>query len=167
MKTKSLFTKTSMVLVGGTVILLVCLPEKSRACHDHPNPIAFQHPIVNESDLLPNGMMAVVYKHEDEDKVVHVTVHRIHMVMAGYHPMLPERRDPQYTVLQTDGTLNPMTYVIRTNALYYGIGQDTLGFPTKTWIDPNEDGLNGNEQATFRSAEPKEHMTAQAQASRR
>jgi len=164
MKTKSLFTKTATVLVGGTVIFLACLPSVAWACHEHPNPRAFRHPLANESDLLPNGMMAVIYKHEHGEEVIHVTVHRIHMVMAGYHPMLPERRDPQYTVLQTDGTLNPMTYVIHTNALYYGIGQDTLGFPTKTWIDPEEDGLNGNEQATFHAAKPNERMTAQVPA---
>ncbi|MDA0739018.1 MAG: hypothetical protein O2999_11770 [Nitrospirae bacterium] len=162
MKTKSLFTKTATVFVGGTVVLLACLPSESWACHEHPNPIAFQHPLTNESDLLPNGMMAVIYKHEGEEEVVHVTVHRIHMIMAGYHPMLPEKRDPQYTVLQTNGTLSPMTYVILANPLFYGTGRDAIGFPTKTWIDPNEDGLNGNEQATFRTAKPKEQMTAQA-----
>ena len=162
MKTTSFFSKTATVLVGGTVVLLTCFSSESWACHEHPNPIAFQHPLANESDLLPNGMMVVVYKYEQGDEVIHVTIHRVHMILAGYHPMLPERRDPKYTVLQTDGTLNPMTYVIRTNALYYGIGKDVIGFPTKSWIDPDEDGLNGNEQATFHPAKPMEQMTAQA-----
>ncbi len=158
MKTKSYFSKTATV-IGGTVILLVCLPFGSLACHDHPNPLAFQHPLPNESDLLPNGMMAIVYQHEQGEQAIHVTVHRIHMIMAGHYPRLPERRDPQYTVLQTDGTLNPMTYVIITNALMYGTGRDSLGFPTKTWIDSNEDGLNGNERASFQTAKLLEKAT--------
>lgn len=153
MKTKSLFSKTATVLVGGAVFLLACLPSESWACHELPNPIAFQHPLTKESDLLPNGMMAIVYQHEQGEQALHVTMHRIHMIMAGHHPLLPERRDPQYTVLETDGTLSPMTYVILANPLYYGIGRDALGFPTKTWIDPDEDGLNGNERASFRTTQ--------------
>lgn len=152
MKTNSFFSNMAM-MIGGTCMLLACLPSQSWACHEHPNPIAFQHPLSNESDLLPNGMMAIVYEHEQGEQVLHVTLHRIHMIMAGHHPLLPERRDPQYTVLETDGTLSPMTYVILANPLYYGIGRDALGFPTKTWIDPEEDGLNGNERASFRTTQ--------------
>ena len=155
MQTRTSFSKMVAVF-GGTVILLACLSSESPACHDTLNPLAFQHPLANESDLLPNGMMAVIYRHEDGDETIHVSVHRIHMILAGYHPILPERRDPQYTVLQTDGTLNPMTYVIITNALFYGTGQDSIGFPMHTWIDPEEDGLNGNEQPTFHTARLKE-----------
>jgi len=144
------------VIYGGMMMLLACLPSVSWACHEYPNPNAFQHPLANESDLLPNGMMSVVYKTEEGEQTIHVSVHRIHMTLAGYHPMLPERRDPQYTVLQTDGTLNPMTYVILTNALYYGTGKDAIGFPTHSWIDPDEDGLNGNEKPTFHTAKLQE-----------
>ena len=151
MKTISSISKT-FIVVGGTCVFLVCLPTPSWACHEHPNPIAFQHPISNDSELLPNGMMAIVYQHEQGEEIIHITVHRIHMIIAGFHPQLPERRNPKFTVLQTDGTLNPMTYVIVKHALYYGIGRDAIGFPTKTWIDPDEDGLNGNEQATFHTA---------------
>ncbi len=157
MKTKSSFFNMAMT-VGATVALLACLPSESWACHDNLNPIAFQHPLSHESDLLPNGMMAIVYQHEQGEQMTHVTIHRIHMIMAGHHPRLPERRDPKYTVLQTDGTLSPMTYVIITNALYYGTGRDSLGFPTKTWIDSNEDGLNGNERASFQTTKLQEKM---------
>ena len=152
MSLRTSFSKITVV-VGGIFLLLACHPAKSSACHDTLNPDAFLHPIPNESDLLPNGMMAVVYGTEDGDQEIHVSVHRIHMVLPGYHPILPERRDPQYTVLQTDGTLNPMTYVIVTNALYYGTGRDAIGFPEKTWSDPAEDGLNGNEHPTFQTAQ--------------
>ncbi len=152
MQTRTSSSKMATVL-GGTMILLACLSLESQACHDTLNPDAFQHPLANESDLLPNGMMTIIYRYLEEGKqTIHVSVHRIHMVLAGYHPILPERRDPHYTVLQTDGTLNPMTYVIITNALYYGTGRDAIGFPTHTWIDPNEDGLNGNEKPTFHAA---------------
>lgn len=159
MKTKSLFSNMVMT-IGGAVALLTFLPSDSWACHDYPNPIAFQHPLSNESDLLPNGMMAIVYQHEQGEQMIHVTVHRIHMIMAGHHPHLPERQDPKYIVLQTDGTISSMTYVIIANALYYGTGRDSLGFPTKTWIDSNEDGLNGNERATFQTAKLQEKMAS-------
>jgi len=77
------------------------------------------------------------------------------MILRGLHPLLPEAKDPRYRVLETEGTLNPMTYLIATNPLYYGIGIDSLGFPTQTWIDPEEDGLNGNEHPTYqRSGTP-------------
>ena len=158
MKTKSSISKMAMIF-GGAVALLTCLPSGSWACHEHPNPIAFQHPLSHESDLLPNGMMAIVYQHEQGEQMIHVTVHRIHMIMAGHHPRLPERRDPKYTVLQTNGTISPMTYVIITNALYYGTGRDSLGFPTKTWIDSDEDGLNGNERASFQTTKLLEKTT--------
>lgn len=139
-------------VLGGMMMLLACLSSESWACHDTLNPLAFEHPLANQSDLLPNGMMAVVYQQEESEQMIHVSVHRIHLILAGYHPKLPERRDPRYTVLQTDGTLNPMTYVILTNALYYGTGKDAIGFPTHTWIDSDEDGLNGNETPTFHTA---------------
>ena len=158
MKTKSSFFNMAMT-VGAAVALLACLPSESWACHDNLNPIAFQHPLSHESDLLPNGMMAIVYQHEQGEQMTHVTVHRIHMIIAGHHPRLPERRDPKYTVLQTDGTISPMTYVIITNALIYGTGRDSLGFPTKTWIDSDEDGLNGNERASFQTTKLLEKTT--------
>ena len=150
------FSSQMVAVLSGMMILFASLPSESTACHDTLNPEAFQHPLANESDLLPNGMMAVIYKQEEGDETIHVSIHRIQMILAGYHPMLPERRDPQYTVLQTDGTLNPMTYVIITNALFYGTGRDPIGFPTHTWIDSDEDGLNGNEQPTFHTAKVQE-----------
>ena len=155
MQTRTSSSKRAVVY-GGMMMLLACLPSESLACLDTLNPHAFQHPLANESDLLPNGMMSVIHKQETGEQIVHVSVHRIHMVLPGYNPMLPERRDPRYTVLQTDGTINPMTYVIITNALYYGTGQDALGFPTHTWIDSDEDGLNGNEKPTFHTAKLQE-----------
>lgn len=148
MKTTTSFLKTATV-IAGVATLFVGLASESLACHKAPNPVAFQHPIAKESALLPNGMIAIVYKYEGKERVVHVTVHRIHMTLQGAHPRLPERRDPQYMVLQTDGTLNPMTYVVKTNALFYGTGRDAMGFPLRTWIDPKEDGLNGNEHPTY------------------
>ncbi len=166
MKTKSSFSTTATI-IGSAFVLFTSLPPDSWACQEHPNPIAFQHPLSKESDLLPNGMMSIVYQHEQGETVIHVTVHRIHMIMAGHNLRLPERRNPKFIVLQTDGTLNPMTYVILKNALYYGTGRDAIGFPTKTWIDPDEDGLNGNEQAMFHPAKPKEDLTAQAPRPRR
>jgi hypothetical protein len=48
-------------------------------------------------------------------------------------------------VVEVDGTVGWMTYLVAAHALFYGVGQDSLGFPERMWIDSEEDGLNGNE----------------------
>jgi hypothetical protein len=117
-------------------------------CDALPNPKAFEIFSSADSQLLPNGMMVITYGTGGGELHKHVTVHRVVMVLPGLHPLLPEAKDPRYKVLETDGTLSPMTYLIVANALYYGVGIDSMGFPQKTWIDSEEDGLNGNERPT-------------------
>ncbi len=137
------FSPRSVVFVG--IISLWCVPFVSLACLDVPNPEEFQVDLPAESKLLPNGMMVVVYSDLKGEHRTHVTIHRVVAVLPGRQPSLPELRDPQFKVMETDGTIGPMTYLLKAYALYYGEGIDSLGFPKKSWIDPQEDGLNGNE----------------------
>ena len=138
------FSARSVVFVG---LLSLCsvAPLVSLACLDVPNPEEFQVDLQEESRLLPNGMMALVYSDRLGEHRTHVTIHRVISVLPGRHPSLPELRDPQVKVMESDGTIGPMTYLLKAHALYYGEGADSLGFPKKYWIDPQEDGLNGNE----------------------
>ena len=133
-------------MVVGILTLFFPQLHTSFACQNLPNPQAFEVALPGDSQLLPNGMMAMRYGSHSDDSLQHVSVHHVVMVLPGRHPSLPELRDPRYKVLETNGTISPMTYLIKTNALYYGVGVDSLGFPQKTWIDSAEDGLNGNER---------------------
>ena len=136
---------TKSMIVVGTVVLLSSPTLSSLACENRPNPLAFEMSSSGDTELLPNGMMTVVHGNSRGEHRKHITVHRVVMVLSGRHPLIPEAHDPHYKVVETDGTLNPMTYIIVANALYYGMGKDSIGFPEKSWIDPEEDGLNGNE----------------------
>ncbi|MGB0911787.1 MAG: hypothetical protein ACPGYT_15620 [Nitrospirales bacterium] len=144
------FSTRSVVFVG-MISLCSVVPLVSLACLDVPNPEEFQVDLPAESKLLPNGMMVVVYRDIKGEHRTHVTIHRVLRVMPGRHPTLPELRDPQVRVMETDGTIGPMTYLLKAYALYYGEGIDSLGFPQKSWIDPQEDGLNGNEHLAYMS----------------
>ena len=144
------FSTRSVVFVG-LISLFTVAPLASLACLDVPNPDEFQVDLPAESKLLPNGMMVVVYSDLKGEHRTHVTIHRVVAVLPGRHPSLPELRDPQIKVMETDGTIGPMTYLLKAHALYYGEGTDSLGFPKKSWIDPQEDGLNGNEHLAHMS----------------
>ncbi len=139
------------VVFVGIISLCSAVPLVSLACLDVPNPEEFQIDLPAESKLLPNGMMVVVYSDLKGEHRTHVTIHRVLRVMPGRHPSLPELRDPQVKVMESDGTIGPMTYLLKAHALYYGEGIDSLGFPQKSWIDPQEDGLNGNEHLAYMS----------------
>lgn len=49
-----------------------------------------------------------------------------------------------YRIVEGDGTIGWIPYILSAQALFYGVGADSLGFPEKIWIDPEEDGLNGS-----------------------
>ena len=142
-------SSAGFVISAVAITLSSPVTPASFACQNTPNPKAFEVISPGEDQLLPNGMMVVKYGDNAAEHLRHVTVHRVVMVLAGRHTKLPELRDPRYRILETNGTLNPMTYIIVTNALYYGVGVDSLGFPKKAWIDSEEDGLNGNEHLAF------------------
>ncbi len=126
-------------------LLLWAIPIPSWSCDSQLNPHAFQSNIQNQNDLLPNGMMAIRYAGTGEEISPHVSIHRVMMTLPGRHLTIPEAKDPKYLVVEVDGTIGWLTYLVAAHALFYGVGQDGLGFPLRMWVDPEEDGLNGNE----------------------
>ena len=131
-------------------LLLWAIPLPVWSCDSQLNPHAFQTINSNDNDLLPNGMMAIRYAGTGEEITPHVSVHRVMMVMPGRQLTIPEAQDPEYLVVEVDGTIGWMTYLVAAHALFYGVGQDGLGFPERMWVDSEEDGLNGNEHLNGR-----------------
>lgn len=129
----------------GIFMLLLAMPLPALSCDSKLNPNAFRVDSSNQYDLLPTGMMAIRYASTHEEASPHVSIHRVVMVLPDRQSSLPEANDPRYRVLEVDGTVGWLTYLISAHALFYGVGQDSLGFPERMWIDPAEDGLNGNE----------------------
>lgn len=132
-------------------LLLWAIPLPSWSCDSQLNPQAFQSISSNHNDLLPNGMMAIRYAGTGEEIAPHVGVHRVMMILPGRQLTIPEAQDSEYLVVEVDGTIGWMTYLVAAHALFYGVGQDSLGFPERMWIDSEEDGLNGNEHLNGRS----------------
>jgi hypothetical protein len=126
-------------------LLLWALPFPAWACDSQLNPQAFQSNVSNSNELLPNGMLAIRYAGTGTEVSPHVSVHRVMMTLPGRQLTIPEAKDPEYLVVEVDGTVGWMTYLVAAHALFYGVGQDSLGFPERMWIDSEEDGLNGNE----------------------
>jgi len=127
------------------VLLMWALPSPAWSCDTQLNPQAFQSGISNSNDLLPNGMMAIRHLGTSEEASPHVSVHRVMMTLPGRQLTIPETNDPEYLVVEVDGTIGWMTYLVAAHALFYGVGQDGLGFPERMWVDSEEDGINGNE----------------------
>lgn len=137
-------------LCSGVFLFLLAVPHSGLSCESRLNPHAFQVDVSNQYDLLPTGMMAIRYAPTHDEVFPHVSVHRVLMVLPDRQPLIPEAKDPQYRVVEVDGTVGWLTYVVSAHALFYGVGQDVLGFPERMWIDPEEDGLNGNEHINGR-----------------
>jgi len=132
-------------------LLLWAIPLPSWSCDSQLNPQAFQTSIPSQNDFLPNGMMAIRYAGTGKEVSPHVSVHRVMMTLPGRQLMIPEAKNPEYLVVEVDGTIGWMTYLVAAHALFYGMGQDGLGFPERMWVDPEEDGLNGNEHLNGQS----------------
>jgi hypothetical protein len=130
---------------GVAPIFLFSCPSSTLPCDSQLNPLAFQVATFTQNTLLPNGMMAIRYPETEQEISPHVSVHRVFMVIPGLQELLPEASDTHYRIIEVDGTVGWMTYVLSAHALFYGVGEDSLGFPEKIWIDSEEDGLNGNE----------------------
>lgn len=128
-----------------TALLFWAIPLPSWACDSQLNPHAFQFTLPNQNDFLPNGMLAIRYAATEEEVSPHVSVHRVMMTLPGRQLTIPEATNPDYLVVEVDGTVGWMTYLVAAHALFYGVGQDSLGFPERMWVDSEEDGLNGNE----------------------
>ncbi|MDR4494646.1 MAG: hypothetical protein AB7P17_14300 [Nitrospirales bacterium] len=134
-------------------LFLLC-PSQALPCDSQLNPHAFEVKTFTQNTLLPNGMMAIRYPETDQELAPHVSVHRVMMVLPGLQEGLPEAKDMHYRVVEVDGTVGWVTYLLSAHALFYGVGEDSLGFPEKTWIDPEEDGINGNEHLNGLSESP-------------
>ena len=126
-------------------LLLWVIPYPAWSCDSQLNPQAFQSTISNQNDLLPNGMLAIRYAETEMEVSPHVSVHRVMMTLPGRQLSIPEAKNPEYLVVEVDGTIGWMTYLVAAHALFYGVGQDSEGFPERMWVDSEEDGLNGNE----------------------
>jgi hypothetical protein len=126
-------------------LLLWALPFPVWSCDSQLNPQAFQFNVSNSNELLPNGMLAIRYAGTGPEVSPHVSLHRVMMTLPGRQLTIPEAKDPEYLVVEVDGTVGWMTYLVAAHALFYGVGQDSLGFPERMWVDSEEDGLNGNE----------------------
>jgi hypothetical protein len=90
--------------------------------------------------------MLMAYREDENETVTHVSFHHVVRVLPGRQPDLPEEEAARLTILFTDGTLGPLTYLISREPLYYGTDLDTDSLPRRLWIDSEEDGLNGNER---------------------
>jgi hypothetical protein len=139
-----------MVLITGIIGYWSVPPAE--ACQSQPEKAAFDWALVEDANPLPNGMMWVGYGDSAEGTIKHVTLHRILRVLPGIQPEIPVEEALRFTVLITDGTLEPLTYIIFREPLYYGTDLDEPGFPRRIWQDPEEDGLSGNEVVLTRVA---------------
>ncbi|GJL69018.1 MAG: hypothetical protein NPIRA06_16530 [Nitrospirales bacterium] len=138
------------MVFGAAPLFLAAYPSPTLSCESLLNPLAFQITTFTQNTLLPNGMMAIRYPETEQEVSPHVSVHRVLMVIPGLQESLPEASDGHYRIVEGDGTIGWITYIVSAHALFYGVGEDSLGFPEKIWIDPEEDGLNGNEHINGR-----------------
>ena len=139
---------TPIMALGAALWVLWGTPAFS-GCRNEPDPPAFAWVLVDDAAPQPNGMMLVGYREGPGGTITHVSFHRVVRVLPGLQGALSELEAARYTVVFTDGTLGPLTYVIFKDALYYGTDLDNAGLPRRVWIDPLEDGLNGNERLIF------------------
>jgi hypothetical protein len=131
-------------------LVLLCLMSfwatGAWACLASPDQAAFAWRLAEDADPQPSGLMLMAYREGESGTVTHVTFHHVIRVLPGKQPDLPEEEAVRFTILFTDGTLGPLTYIISREPLYYGTDLDVNGLPLRLWIDPEEDGLNGNER---------------------
>ena len=149
---KAHWSRSRRALLAGTFAILVSGPVPLYACERGPDAAAFAWLLADDANPQPSGMMLVGYRDETLGHITHVTFHRVARTLPGRQPDLPAEEIGRYTVLFSDGTLGPLTYVIFTQALYYGTDLDTTGLPRRVWFDSEEDGVNGNELLVFRAA---------------
>jgi hypothetical protein len=144
MRTRLLFRCSRIALVGCLGLLL--WTGAASACQQWPDEAAFAWKLAEDADPQPNGLMLMAYREDENGSVTHVSFHHVVRVLPGRQPDLPEEEAARLTILFTDGTLGPLTYLISREPLYYGTDLDTDGLPRRLWIDSEEDGLNGNER---------------------
>jgi len=151
MRKRGLPKRSQVALAGclGLVLLLLWMSvwtTGASACQASPDQAAFAWRLAEDADPQPSGLMLMAYGESDNGTVTHVSFHHVIRVLPGRQPDLPEEEAVRFTILFTDGTLGPLTYIIAREPLYYGTDLDANGLPLRLWIDAEEDGLNGNER---------------------
>ena len=128
---------------------LFFLAQETAACQASPDQMAFTWALVEDATPQPNGLMLLEYRDEENLKITHVSYHRVSRILPGIQPSLSEAEAEHHSLVFSDGSLGPLTYVIFKEALYYGTDLDDVGLPRRVWLDSEEDGLNGNELLVF------------------
>ena len=107
----------------------------------------FDWALIDDATPQPNGMMEIRY-HDPTNRffIDHATLHRVLRVTPGSHSALAADDSKQYTLIEMEGALVSWVYWIFREPLFYGNDLDSAGFPQQLWIDPEEDGINGNER---------------------
>lgn len=132
------------LVVVMAVAAVVLSASPLLASQTQPDPADFALETALEIRVLPNSLLLVVYADPGKDVGHHATLHRVYAT-------LPAPADPSYAASDevaltlyttSDGSVS---YVVGTNALFYGDQLEDDGFPGRIWEDPMEDGLNGNE----------------------
>jgi hypothetical protein len=136
---------TRLIVICLTITTILSSSVSTEACHSGPDRMSFDWALVEDAGPAANGMMLIMYGDRDQDLVTHVSLHRVLRVLPGIEPDLPAEEASRLTVLITDGTLGPLTYIIFREPFYYGSDLDELGLPRRLWQDAEEDGINGNE----------------------
>jgi hypothetical protein len=116
------------------------------SCDAGPDRRAFDWRLAEWAEPMGNGLMLVAFRGSEGDAITHVAYHRVVRVVAGVTPELPDEEAARFIQLVTEGDLEPLTYLVVREALTYGTDLDQQGLPRRSWGDPEEDGLNGNER---------------------
>lgn len=121
------------------------------ACEVRPNPQDFRWELAEDAFPQPSGMLLIAYEDAGSHQTTHATYHRVVRIVP--RPVLGAVSNGTDEILvEVDGGIGPLIYVIVSAPLYYGTDLDEMGLPRRVWLDPEEDGLNGNEMLMDRPA---------------
>jgi hypothetical protein len=138
----------SIGIVLNVVALAILLwTSEVVACDLGPTQQDFRWELAEDAFPQPNGMLLIAYEDPASHRTTHVTYHRIRQVFQK--PVLApvSHTAADETLVEVDGSLSPLIYVIVSAPLYYGTDVDEMGLPRRMWLDSEEDGLNGNEES--------------------
>ncbi len=136
-------------IVPALVVLVIfsVAGSPAAACTTQPDPLMFQTIHMEDASPTASGLFQITYRHPAFPDHPHVSLHRIIQIFPDDEsPIIPVVAQPTFVVL-IDGSLGMLRYVIYAHPLYYGTTLDSTGAPQQLWLDAEEDGLNGNEEA--------------------
>ena len=139
--------QTSLV-VSVTILLFFWTTPAWSLCHNTPDRGSFDWSLIEDASPHPSGLMVVRYHERGNPSAIsHATLHRVLRASPGVQPPLTPAEAAKYAFIQIEGELTDWTYLIFQEPLFYGTHLDSQGLPQQLWIDPEEDGENGNECA--------------------